>query len=223
MLTSYVAGKTNFKCPEKPQTSYFLSLEDYICFARRAIAKFANPRTARFMLKSDDAVSWVAEAIMLNDWNYDGQGYSRLAIRIRMARWAILNYLREISKEQYTIPLSQLNDYFVSSLLVKKHKNYLNEAKSEFDDKINKESVEYYAQKLNEEIEEDISRVFKSKFDKMIAEANLTERQEQCIRLRFEEDKSESQIAIMLGCSRQNINQCIFNGLYKVKQLYMVA
>lgn len=84
----------------------FLTLKEYLTLAKKAISKFANnfyDSLAKKMLKDEDALSLVANAIMMADWRWDenyknqqGTKKTKYSYRNQCALWAIQTY---ISKE----------------------------------------------------------------------------------------------------------------------------
>lgn len=84
----------------------FLTLKEYLTLAKKAISKFANnfyDSLSKKMLKDEDAISLVANAIMMADWRWDenyqnqqGTKKTKYSYRNQCALWAIQTY---ISKE----------------------------------------------------------------------------------------------------------------------------
>lgn len=93
----------------------FSSLKTYLLLAKKAIAKFANQfysGLATKMLKDEDAISNIANAIMMADWRWDenyindkGTKKNRYSYRNQCALWAIQTYLSKEgkSKKQYKL------------------------------------------------------------------------------------------------------------------------
>ncbi|MFM7795447.1 MAG: sigma-70 family RNA polymerase sigma factor [Candidatus Nitrosotenuis sp.] len=85
----------------------FDSLNEYITLAKKSIAKFANrfyQGLSTKMLKDEDAIASVANAIMMADWRWDenyqnekGTKKTRYSYRNQCALWAIQTY---VSKDQ---------------------------------------------------------------------------------------------------------------------------
>lgn len=81
----------------------FDNLYDYITLAKKAISKFSNsvcPGISSKMLKDDDAISSIANAIMMADWRWDsdyqsknGTKKTRYSYRNQCAIWAIQTYI----------------------------------------------------------------------------------------------------------------------------------
>lgn len=90
-------------------TIEFDSLQDYILLAKKAISKFANQfyhGLSVKMLKDEDAVSSVANAIMMADWRWDadyqndkGTKKTKYSYRNQCALWAIQTYVTKDHKK----------------------------------------------------------------------------------------------------------------------------
>lgn len=81
----------------------FDGLYDYITLAKKAISKFSNsvcPGISSKMLKDEDAISNIANAIMMADWRWDsdynsknGTKKTKYSYRNQCAIWAIQTYI----------------------------------------------------------------------------------------------------------------------------------
>lgn len=88
----------------------FDSLNTYITLAKKAISKFANGfynGLSIKMLKDEDAISAVANAIMMADWRWDdnykneqGTKKTKYSYRNQCALWAIQTYISKDSKHK---------------------------------------------------------------------------------------------------------------------------
>jgi RNA polymerase sigma factor (sigma-70 family) len=98
----------------------FDSLNTYLTLAKKAIAKFGNrfyQGLAKKMLGDEDAVSAVANAIMMADWRWDenyendkGTKKTKYSYRNQCALWAIQTYItkehkhsKKLSKKIYSL------------------------------------------------------------------------------------------------------------------------
>lgn len=87
----------------------FDSLDHYITLAKKSIAKFSNQfyqGLSAKMLKDEDAISSVANAIMMADWRWDenyqnekGTKKTRYSYRNQCALWAIQTYITKDHKK----------------------------------------------------------------------------------------------------------------------------
>ncbi|NBX98208.1 sigma-70 family RNA polymerase sigma factor [bacterium] len=94
-------------------TIEFESLSTYILLAKKAISKFANNMYSGLsvkMLKDEEAISSVANAIMMADWRWDDNYQNtqntkktRYSYRNQCAIWAIQTYITKTYKHQKKI------------------------------------------------------------------------------------------------------------------------
>jgi RNA polymerase sigma factor (sigma-70 family) len=107
MLT--VQGVGNYKIDYKNHNDVeFSSLSTYILLAKKAISKFANQfynGLSSKMLKDEDAISSVANAIMMADWRWDenytndkGTKKNKYSYRNQCALWAIQTFVSKDTK-----------------------------------------------------------------------------------------------------------------------------
>lgn len=107
----------------------FDNLNTYLNLAKKTINKFAGS-LAKEMLKSEDAISDVANAIMVGDWRWDanrtgktGQKKTRYSYRNQCAIWAIQTYATKKYKKPKRASIdfakdedsTQIKDTIVSS------------------------------------------------------------------------------------------------------------
>lgn len=99
----------------------FDSLEQYLLLAKKAISKFANSffsGLAKKMLNDEDAISSVANAIMMADWRWDenysnkqGTKKTKYSYRNQCALWAIQTYVSKMYKKPKKINKVYSIDY----------------------------------------------------------------------------------------------------------------
>jgi len=90
------------------QSVEFDTLNNYLLLAKKAISKFGNQfyhGLSMKMLKDEDAISSVANAIMMADWRWDdnytnekGTKKNRYSYRNQCALWAIQTYITKNNK-----------------------------------------------------------------------------------------------------------------------------
>ena len=95
------------------ETIEFDTLKNYITMAKKTISKFANKiynGLANKMLKDEDAIANVANAIMMADWRWDkdyekkhGTQKNRYSYRNQCALWAIQTYVSKNNKKPKNI------------------------------------------------------------------------------------------------------------------------
>jgi RNA polymerase sigma factor (sigma-70 family) len=189
------------------------TLKDYLLIAKKTISKFA-PKfyvgLAKEMLKSEDAVSQVATAIMEADWkwnpNYRSKNNtvrSKRAYRNQKAIWAIQAYISQKKKKKYTMSLSYETtvDDGKSTLLsgLLEDKKSLNPASviAEID---NKEYV-------------------KTLISDLLNAGILTDRQKDYISSYYLENKTMQEVGNQFGVTREAVRQGINNGINTLKEL----
>lgn len=98
------------------QDIQFDSLGTYITLAKKTINKFGG-NIAKEMLKNEDAISDIAQAIMIGDWRWDenrtgktGQKKSRYSYRNQCAIWAIQTYMTKKYKKKKSCSLDFSKD-----------------------------------------------------------------------------------------------------------------
>jgi RNA polymerase sigma factor (sigma-70 family) len=85
----------------------FDSMNDYLVLAKKAISKFGHSMSGK-MLKDEDAIAIVANALMMADWRWDenykntkGTKKTKYSYRNQCAIWAIQTYLsKEYNKHK---------------------------------------------------------------------------------------------------------------------------
>jgi RNA polymerase sigma factor (sigma-70 family) len=95
-----INGVGKQKIPYKSHdTISFDNLDSYLLLAKKAISKFAKSLASK-MLKDEDAISSVANAIMMADWRWDenyknkqGTKKTKYSYRNQCAIWSIQTYL----------------------------------------------------------------------------------------------------------------------------------
>lgn len=105
-----VNGIGNQKIQYKDSSTLeFDTLKNYMTMAKKTISKFANKiyiGLAQKMLKDEDAISSVANAIMMADWRWDdnykndkGTKKNKYSYRNQCALWAIQTYASKNNKK----------------------------------------------------------------------------------------------------------------------------
>lgn len=100
--------KIEYKNPSKVE---FDTLSNYILLAKKSISKFANKfysGLASKMLKDEDAISSIANAIMMADWRYDenyeskngNKNKTKYSYRNQCALWAIQTHVTKSYKKK---------------------------------------------------------------------------------------------------------------------------
>ena len=174
------------------------SLDSYISLAKKTISKFGpkfyNGLSAE-MLRSTDAVSDVATAIMYADWRFDpdrpgkgGQKKTLYSYRNQCAIWAIKTYVSNKYKKKKNMSLDFDNDDNLSSLnsTIKDER-----LRSPVDILIDKESSEN----------------LHSSIELLLNNQLLSDKQREQIKLYYFENQTLSAIGERFGVSREAIRQ----------------
>lgn len=190
----------------------FESLSFYINLAQKAISKFGNTLSnnlAKEMLKSEDAISSVANCIMMADWRWDsdrkgdtGQQKTRYSYRNQCAIWAIKSYLsrkkNKKSKRGIETQISMNEDMSLLDIIcVDNH--------SPVENLISKENYS----------------LVKNYIDKILDPSNnvLSEKQCQYIKMYFFENKTFAEIGKEFNITREAVRQGIKKAIAKIKTI----
>ena len=77
-----------------------LDLSSYILMAKKCIAYFASPDLSQQMLRNEDAISFVAEHLMMGTCRWDeSKGRAFKSYHNQCAIWAIQNWVSRITKD----------------------------------------------------------------------------------------------------------------------------
>lgn len=195
------------------QNIEFDSLHQYILLAKKSISKFAN----RFyqglcakMLKDEDAISSVANAIMMADWRWDedyqntkGTKKNKYSYRNQCALWAIQTY---ISKD------AKINKKFKNRIYSLDH--FLDEDSDSVHSIIPDPGAINPEQHLIEkEQKEDLSNLINNLLDLDC----LTARQKDYIRLYYFESYTFEKIGQKYGITREAVRQGLNKALNSIR------
>ncbi len=192
----------------------FEPLSFYINLAQRAISKFAVTNSNPFvktMLKSDDAIATIANAIMMADWRWDdnrpgktGEKKTRYSYRNQCAIWAIKSYItRKNHKKQklfvdHSINIrSNDNDMSLLDILATDNNDPINIMILSEADSINKEHIQ-----------------------KILSTSNISNRQKTYIQLYYFENKTFAEIGKMFNITREAVRQGIKKAFIKIRDSY---
>lgn len=113
-------GKQKISYPDHREM-HFDSLNDYLVLAKKTISKFAHSMSTK-MLKDEDAVSAVANALIMADWRWDenyknneGTKKTKYSYRNQCAIWAIQTYLSKEYKKNKKFNKVYSLDYMAES------------------------------------------------------------------------------------------------------------
>jgi RNA polymerase sigma factor (sigma-70 family) len=190
----------------------FESLSTYLTLSKRVIAKFAPKfyiTLAPEMLKSEDAISMIANALMKADaaWSPDYRSSkntvkTKTSLRNQYAIWAIIKYLKEKNKYHHNLSLSYKlhdNDEYndLSGILV--------DAKS--------------PNPVDELIKNDTNTNYTYIINQLLSTKYLTSCQSKYIKSYYLEEKTLQEVGNKYGVSREAVRQGISKGLDKLRQI----
>lgn len=193
----------------------FDSLNEYLTMAKKAIAKFSNrfyQGLSTKMLKDEDAIASVANAIMMADWRWDenyqndkGTKKTRYSYRNQCALWAIQTY---VSKDQKKNKRMKKKVYSLDFVL------------SEDD---NADSAQAFTQDFSSLTPEEILSKKEEKqqlsnlIERLLSLDCLTSRQKDYIRLYYFESYTFEKIGQKYGITREAVRQGLNKALDTIR------
>ena len=192
----------------------FESLSFYIDLAQKAISKFVknfSSNISKEMLKSEDAISAVANCIMMADWRWDkdrkgdtGLQKTQYSYRNQCAIWAIKSYIsrKKNKKSKRSIEIngchSSDQEYSLLDILCL-------EKECPVETVMNKEN--------NEKL--------KNYFDLILSSENklLSERQCEYIKMYYFENKTFAEIGKQFSITREAVRQGIKKAISKIREI----
>ena len=189
------------------QNKNFEPLSFYINLAKKTISKFApkfyNGLSVE-MLKSEEAISDIATALMYADWRYDenrkgktGLQKTLYSYRNQCAIWAIKTYVTNKYRQHKvsSLDFELEDDTFLDSTIKD------NKARSPLDIVIDNEYTD------------NLSKCITNLLDNNL----LSDKQKKQIQMYYFEDKTLSEIGKEFGVSREAVRQNIKRGLETIK------
>ena len=210
-----INGIGNQKITYKNQSEIeFDTLETYLLLAKKSISKFANKifnGLSKKMLNDEDAVSSVANAIMMADWRWDenyinkkGTKKTKYSYRNQCALWAIQTYVSKIYKKPKKIQNVYSLDFDNNELELSNY-DYIPDHKSKTPDQIL--------------ADEENSDTLSSLIDRILSIEYLTDRQKDYIRLYYFEDYTFDKIGKKYGVTREAVRQGLNKALNLIREL----
>lgn len=194
----------------------FDSLNDYLLLAKKAISKFSgqfyNGLSSK-MLKDEDAIASVANAIMMADWRWDedyqndkGTKKTRYSYRNQCALWAIQTYVSKDHKK---------NKKFKQKIYSLDHAN-------ETDDSLSIHSFTQDSRTLSPEdilLEKEDKEQLKLLIDSLLDLECLSARQKDYIRLYYFESYTFEKIGKKYGITREAVRQGLNKAIQNIKDI----
>lgn len=196
-------------------TIEFDSLQDYILLAKKAISKFANQFYQGLsvkMLKDEDAISSVANAIMMADWRWDenyqneqGTKKTRYSYRNQCALWAIQTHItkdhkknKKFKKKIYSL------DHVIEDDTESSVHNFTQDDRT-----LSPETILMQA-----ENKEELTRLI----DSLLSLDCLSSRQKDYIRLYYFESYTFEKIGQKYGITREAVRQGLNKAINMIKE-----
>lgn len=181
----------------------FDSLEQYLLLAKKSISKFANRIFAglsKKMLNDEDAVSSIANAIMMADWRWDqnyqnnkGTKKTKYSYRNQCAIWAIQTYATKMYKKPKKINKIYSLDHETENFDSLSIHDRLEDFNSKSPDDII----------INEEQKKDLSDLI----HRLLSINCLSDRQKDYIKLYYFENYTFDKIGKKYGITREAVRQ----------------
>lgn len=194
----------------------FDSLHEYILLAKKSISKFSNQfyqGLATKMLKDEDAISSIANAIMMADWRWDndykntkGTKKTKYSYRNQCALWAIQTYVSKNHKKNKKFKQVYSLDHVLES------NDESTTAHSFIEDF---RSVSPEDQIINKEEKEQLS----SLIENLLSLDCLTARQKDYIRLYYFESYTFDKIGKKYGITREAVRQGLNKAIETIKEM----
>jgi RNA polymerase sigma factor (sigma-70 family) len=191
----------------------FESLDFYLNLSQKIIAKLAPTffsGLSKEMLKNEDAIAFVANAIMMGDWRWEKsdeekQNKTLYSYRNQCAIWAIKTYITK----KYKLAKNKKRSFSMSSFSLSEDDAILTELIA---DQKQKDPVEIL---IKEEEDNTTSHLVEELLNSNI----LTEKQKDHIKLYFLEDQTLEKIGEKYDVTREAIRQSIKSSIKKIKEL----
>jgi len=191
----------------------FDDLNTYLILAKKAISKFANGiynGLSSKMLKDEDAISSVANAIMMADWRWDenyenarGTKKTKYSYRNQCALWAIQTYISKSYKKPKKINKVYSLDHELENHDGTSVYDYMSDSKTlpPDEDVINNEDKESIEKLIND----------------MLSIDCLSEKQKDYIRLYYFENYTFEKIGQKYGITREAVRQGLNKALSLIR------
>jgi len=183
----------------------FDTLEEYLLLAKKSISKFANQfyhGLSSKMLKDEDAIATIANAIMMADWRWDedyknekGTKKTKYSYRNQCALWAIQTYVTKNHKKnkKFNNKIYSL-DYVIDSE---------NDSSTTYDFAENSRDGDPEKPIIDEEE----NTKLKYLIDNLLSINCLTPRQKDYIKLYYFEEYTFDKIGKKYGITREAVRQ----------------
>jgi len=193
----------------------FDSLNTYITLAKKSISKFSNQfynGLSSKMLKDEDAISSIANAIMMADWRWDdnyqndkGTKKTKYSYRNQCALWAIQTYVSKNYKKNKKFKTTIYSlDYIAEKDDESTVHNFTEDTKSLPPEEI----------LINKENKEELS----SLINKLLQLGCLSDKQRDYIQLYYFESYTFEKIGKKYGITREAVRQGLNKAISLIKE-----
>lgn len=193
----------------------FESLDSYLLLAKKSISKFANGvycGLAKKMLKDEDAIASVANAIMMADWRWDenyvnqqGTKKTKYSYRNQCALWAIQTYVtKNCHKPKKIKNVWSLDHEFDSTDGLSVHDCVADSSTTSPEDML-----------LIKEKQEEFDALMIS----LLSLNCITDRQKEYIKLYYFEDMTFEQIGQKYNITREAVRQGLHKAIETIRSL----
>lgn len=207
----------------KPKIAYkdhskvnFESLDFYTTLAQKIIAKFATKfgnNVSKYMLKNEDAISFVANAIMMGDWRWkenesiDNKYKSLYSYRNQCGIWAIKTYVTK------TYRANNSNKKIKSSYSL----NHIQDEDGSQLENIVADKSQYSP--IDILISNEDNNIKRDLINDILLSDLLSDKQKQYIKLYFFENFTLEKIGQKFNVTREAVRQSIKVSIQKIKDL----
>jgi RNA polymerase sigma factor (sigma-70 family) len=192
----------------------FDDLDTYLLLAKKAISKFANQifnGLSQKMLKDEDAISSVANAIMMADWRWDenyinkqGTKKTKYSYRNQCALWAIQTYVSKIYQKPKKIKNVYSLDFGNDDMEFSNHEHIRDNKTIPPDEQL-----------MQKEHSEELSCLI----DNILSIDYLSDRQKDYIKLYYFEDHTFEKIGQKYGVTREAVRQGLNKALDLIRSI----
>jgi len=176
----------------------FDSLDEYLLLAKKCISKFGGGLSKK-MLKDEDAISYVANSVMMADWRWDenyvneqGTKKTKYSYRNQCAIWAIQTYATKVYKKP-----KKINKVYSMDNLMEDDNLSIHELLED------KKTVDPQDNLCNSEQQEDLHKLI----DQLITLDCLTPRQQDYLKLYYFKNYTFDKIGKKYGITREAVRQ----------------
>jgi RNA polymerase sigma factor (sigma-70 family) len=196
-------------------TLSFDSLDNYMLLAKKSISKFSNQfynGLSAKMLKDEDAISSIANAIMMADWRWDenyqntkGTKKTKYSYRNQCALWAIQTYVSKNHKKNKKFK----NKIYSLDHIVEDHDDSTVHSFTQDTKSLSPEEI-----LSNKENKEQLSSLIES----LLSLECLSPRQRDYIRLYYFESYTFEKIGQKYGITREAVRQGLNKAITLIKE-----